>query len=231
MRWQFWMAAGAMAAGLVGCGGGGSADSGGSSNEAADGNLHVTYDYPAQTQQYRLFDTISVAPVIDGLGGSTAHFTVDTTIAPLPPGFTHSATTGAIGGHAGIAGSHHVSSVMTVDGYDGTLTRVVSFNITTDIRFSYPVASVVRGTPMQPLEPVITGLEPGDAVSGFRLLGPDRKGVGTLPPGLTMDPLTGVITGTATTAGVYTAFVDATVTRGGREATIQSQSYLYFAIN
>lgn len=227
MRWRFWLVGGAMAAGLVACGGG----SDRSSNEAADGNLYVTFEYPTQTQTYKLFDVINVAPVVGGLGGSTAHFSVNTAIAPLPTGFTYAEASGVIGGHAGIAGSHQVYSVMSVEGYDGTLTAVVSFSVTTDIGFSYATPAVVRGAAMQPLAPVITGLLAGDAVSDFRLLGPGRQGVGALPPGLSMDSQTGVITGTPTTAGVYTAFVDATVTRAGKQATIQSQSYLYFSVN
>jgi len=103
MRGQFWMAAATIAACLMGCGGG----SDHSSNEAADGNLYVTFEYPAQTRSYKLFDAINVAPVVKGLGGSTAHFSANTEASPLPMGFTYAESSGVIGGHAAFGARDH----------------------------------------------------------------------------------------------------------------------------
>ncbi|AEG91673.1 putative Ig domain-containing protein [Ramlibacter tataouinensis] len=208
---------------LTACGGG---------SDEPEGDLYVSFNYP-QTTELQLFQSVDVRPVVSGLDGRKPSFRHKSESGPLPQGFTFSTSDGAIGGYAAQAGNYLVFSELTVAGYEGTLTQVPSFRISTDIRLSYPFSSgtTTFGTAITPLTPTVSGTLPGDAVTNFRIR-PNVAGAtpSSLPPGVSLDPQTGTVSGTPTSRGTYVAFVQATVVRGDRQATIESGSYLYFSV-
>ncbi len=206
--------------GLAACGGGG---------DEPQGDLYVTVDYPTGTQTVNLFDDLSVSPTLAGFGSATPQFVAD---GPLPQGFVLSSSNGTISGYAGIAGTQIVNIRVSASGYEGSLYESVWFDVRTDISFSYPSdpSNYSVNAAMAPKSPVITGLLAGDTVSSFRLGTRPGAAASVLPPGVSLNAQTGVLSGTPSAQGIYVAWVDATVTRGTKTATIGVTSYVYFNV-
>lgn len=216
--WWSTVALSALALGTA-CGGGG--DEG---NTDASGNLVVTYTYP-KPAPLRLFDDIQVDPVVGGLGNNKANFSV--AAGDLPHGLTVNAGTGRVSGYVGAAGHHAVPVVLSVSGFDGTLTSFVDLEVSSDITLRYATStSVALWQPMSPVMPTFAGLAAGDTTSNFRLGGPAGANIGSLPSGITLDSATGAISGEPGFTGTHTFWVQATVTRGGKTADVAATSYV-----
>ncbi|MEV6600040.1 putative Ig domain-containing protein [Actinoplanes sp. NPDC051346] len=124
----------------------------------------------------------------------------------LPAGLTLDPATGVIAGTPTTAGNHTVKVTVTdKHGLTGNLT----FSFATGVIVTFP-GSRGSGTGM-PIAPMTIKAAGGTGTYTWTAT--------NLPPGLTVDPATGVITGTPTTNGVYSAIVTATDTTGTSGAT------------
>ena len=124
----------------------------------------------------------------------------------LPPGLSVAAATGAVTGTPTTAGTYAVTLTATDDaGYSDS----ASFTWTvTNVVTPATVAnqSSVSGTAVGPVAASATDSSPVATIT--------YSDGGTLPPGLSVDPGTGSITGTPTTAGTYDVTVTATDNAG-----------------
>lgn len=220
---RFWLASTVIATAIVttACGGGGGGDKGGNTDN--DGNLVVTYKYPAVAAM-KLFDTIQIDPVLGGLGANKPSFAVS---GQLPQGMALDANTGRLSGYVSMVGSYSVPINLAVTGYEGYLTSPVLFNVTSAIALKYPSStSAPLWQAMPAIMPAFTGLEPGDVASNYRLGGPQGANIGVLPAGLSLDAATGAIRGEPDFQGQQNFWVKATVSRNGKTADISATSYV-----
>lgn len=184
---------------LTACGGGGSSQ-----------NLSVVYNYAdANNSNLLIFQSTSLLPQADGVGGHTPTFTIVS--GGLPPGLTLNTRTGEISGRPTAATTISATIRLTVDGYSGSLDTVVQLHVR-PFWVGYPGDNFwgQRGSPLStntPFKPVYDS-----AVSmHFELW----SGGSALPPGMTLDAKTGEIAGTPLEAGNYSFFVQATASYGG----------------
>ena len=135
-------------------------------------------------------------------GGETLTYADNGT---LPPGLAVDPSTGAITGTPTTAGTYATTITATdTDGYTGTAT--FSWTVQNSVTVANPGAQTdVSGT-------AIAGISVSGTDSGWETL--TYADNGTLPPGLAVDPSTGAITGTPTTAGTYATTITATDTDG-----------------
>ena len=153
--------------------------------------------------------TITSAATAPGTVGTAIDYTVEATGSPtsytatgLPPGLTLNSLTGAITGTPTAPGTYVVT--VTATNSIGTSTTTVTFAI------------AGAGTPPVITGPSTTSGSVGTAVTvtiGATGSGTSYTATG-LPPGLTLNPLTGAIGGIPTTAGTYVATVTATNSSG-----------------
>lgn len=154
----------------------------------------------------------SLLPLIPDSGcGDATHYSVD---PPLPPGLTLDGTSGEISGVAdGLQGPlAHVVSASNVSGQSNfTITIEVVLPIPPCF-LSYPETEIVLvvGTPMAQLVPSVGCGEADNFHSSP-----------ALPPGLLLDPVTGVLSGTAIVASLPTLYsIEATNSQGGSSTLI-----------
>ena len=165
----------------------------------------------------------SVAPIISSpatapgtVGTPFATYLIVATGVPtsyaatgLPAGLTVNSLTGAINGTPTTAGTSVVTLTATNAAGVGsaTLTIVVASTAVAPIITSPTTAQGTVATPFVTYIIAGTGLPTSYSATG-------------LPAGLTLDPLTGAINGTATTAGTYVVTIKATNTTGTSTATL-----------
>jgi PKD repeat protein len=149
------------------------------------------------------------SPFSYAITAATSGLTTTYTAAPLPPGLTIVAATGVITGTPTTAGTTVVN--LTAQNAAGissaTLTVTVGAAATPPVITSATTASGSAGSPFPPYLIVSTGLPTSYSATG-------------LPAGLTLNPLTGAITGVATTAGLYPVVLSATNSAGTTTTTL-----------
>lgn len=111
----------------------------------------------------------------------------------LPQGLSINTSTGLITGAPASAGTFTAN--LSATNPSGTGSRVLTINVT-----QLP-PTVVTGTPVigQAGVPLIHRIEPGNGATGFSATG--------LPPGLSLDTGSGIVSGTPTSGGTFTATV------------------------
>lgn len=211
---------------LSACGGGGS--------DAPKGDLYITYEYPAETR-LKLFDTIDVRPTLSGFEGRKHSFKLASLLSSeLPSVSTFSTTDGSIRGYAAKAGTSAVVGEVSVEGFINTLIASTSIQITTDISVTFSKAPVrfISTAPYGPITPIVSGLLPNDSISNFRLRLNKLTGQpqSVLPSGFSLNAQTGEFGGLPTGRGTYHMMFEATVIRGGKEATIGFDHFFNIAI-
>lgn len=130
--------------------------------------------------------------------------------SPLPAGLAIVAATGVIAGTPTTAGTTIVTLTATNasgTGNSATLTITVGASNAAPIITSPTTVSGAAGTPFNPYTIAATGLPTSYSATG-------------LPPGLTLDALTGAITGTPTAGGSYLVTIAATNANGTTTATV-----------
>ena len=210
----------ALSCGLAACGGGGGGGGGSGSDDAGSSKertLYVTFEYP-QPVNLQLFDPVNVAPRLEGLEGHTPTIDVhDSVSGGLPLGMTADTTTGAIRGVALKPGRYVMGANLTADGVEGNVTTTFEIVVrsTIDVSYASTVPTVFRGQALNPMQPVVTGLQSGDkAVFSVNPVTP-------MPAGLSINAASGVISGTPSVpAGSYAVSVQLTVTRGAYTAVL-----------
>jgi PKD repeat protein len=148
--------------------------------------------------------------------GTSFTFTISATGNPtsfsaagLPAGLTLDTTTGVISGLPTASGT----SVVTLSATNSSGTSTVSLTITVGATGVPPVItspSTASGTAGSPFPTYVIG------ATGL----PTSYTAGGLPAGLTLDPITGAINGTATTAGTYVITITATNSSGVTTTTV-----------
>jgi hypothetical protein len=167
---------------------------GGGSNDEPQ-TLYVTFEYTNTTVTGGLFQSIEVSPTLDGLSGHTPTFR---TADPLPPGLSLNSRTGVISGVTTAPFlSNPVTVILSVDGYEGELSATTWFSITSQFSVSYQVSRLTLGVPVSVI-PTVAGLTAQDTVSFTIEPAIPQVTTGALPAGLSLNPLTGEISGTPT---------------------------------
>ena len=143
-----------------------------------------------------------ITPLVVGATDSSSTATLTYAATGLPAGLSIDPGTGTISGSPTIAGTYPVTVTATDD---AAYVSSVSFTwtVTNTVTMTNPGnQSSTSGTAISPVAvPTTDSLT--DAVLSF-------TDSGTLPPGLSVDPAAGTISGTPTTAGTYPVVVTAT---------------------
>ncbi|MEU0517986.1 putative Ig domain-containing protein [Streptosporangium sp. NPDC006007] len=126
--------------------------------------------------------------------GGTSPFTWSVSVGTLPPGVTLNASTGVLSGTPTTAGTY-TFTVKVTDAVGQSATQAVTLTIAAQptLTFPAPPAGEVGVAYSVPL--TVTG---GTGPFAWSVT------AGSLPPGLTVNAATGVLSGTPTTAGAYT---------------------------
>lgn len=168
--------------------------------------LPPTLSYPTPVTAYTTAP-ISITPTATSVLGSPSYAV---TSGVLPTGLTINATTGVISGTATAApGAYPVTVTLTQTAPAGTAASSLTVNVVgtaPNPQLVYPDYIGSAGTSLA-LTPTVTGLA---SITGYSL----APGSNPLPNGLVLNPSTGVIGGTPTTA-VANLDVDVRVDGGG----------------
>lgn len=156
------------------------------------------------TQTVSLFQPVAVDATAAGLTGRRPKYSV--VVGSLPAGVQLDSSTGRLAGTPTQTGTFKGQIGLSVDGIAGMVVADFEFQIT-------PLALVLEGSSVMRTD--------GTPLSGYRFVVADPNGqrvdldpavrvtvaAPSLPPGLTVDPFTGVVTGTPARVGSGTSFV------------------------
>ena len=203
------LACAVVAAVLAGCGGGGGGGGGGSSDNSdlVNNTLYVSVSYANATVP--LYGASTVTPTLSGFQGRTPHCSLSA--GNLPPGMSMAGDC-SISGRPTSAGPFNFHVAVGADGISGSVdvagTVWVASPVVTYAGHSYPALPV--GYAVDDAPQISGWTAPSDVAPTFVY----SLASGSLPPGLTLNPATGHVSGTTTTAGTFTAGIAATMTTG-----------------
>ena len=197
-------------AALAGCGGGGSDD--------GDGKLYISMSWSGEG--YLMQDSL-VRVAISGLEGHDPHCFLKS--GSLPPGMAITSNCNILGKPRAMGTYYFVADFSVEDGsnhlaFGGAVTVFGPSTI-------YSIPSQLKLGQALDVSPLNTFWKPqaGNTVT-YQVLD------GSLPPGLTLTPATGRISGAMTTMGSYSARIGATVTADVGTAQVAQDVPLMFAV-
>lgn len=189
---------------LAACGGGG--------GEQQDPPLVVTFDYGGNGMVAQLWVPTSQSPTLLGLEGHTPSCTLSG--GTLPEGVTVSSSTCQLTGTPNQHGEFNFTVRLTVAGFTGSVTADGTLTVSRP-GISYtgqPLNGTLEWRQPSTSTPTWVGYQPGpsDTVGNFHVEDAD------LPYGLSIDPNTGVVSGTFRGFGVARFTIHATITHNGQ---------------
>lgn len=178
----------------------------------------------------------SAAPDLNGNPGSLSAFSLGSTT--LPAGLSLNTTTGVISGTprtAAVPQTYPISATITSNSVTAPATGYFTASVIAPFYISYTVNGVEpsgRIGVAQSISPHIVQISSTPPAAGASYVyvprAPGANGC-TLPPGMMMNPLSGVVSGTPTTAGAYSCVVDIMVTNNA--VSWNTVALLYVVIN
>ena len=176
------------------------------------------------------FPTITLAPAAGALpgavtgvaysqsfaaSGGSAPYSYQVTAGTLPAGLTLDGATGALAGTPTASGSSNFTITAT-DTHGASTATAYSLSV------AYPVVTLAPASGALPGG--VTGSSYSQAVSSTGGTAPYsfQVSAGTRPPGLTLDPASGVISGTPTAAGTFNFTVSGTDVHGAAGSAVYS---------
>lgn len=164
--------------------------------------LHVTNNTPTITSSYSISGMVGVSvEYVITANNAPTHFSTSS----LPAGFSLNASTGKIAGMPGSAGTYTIT--VSAQGPDNTAAHDLAITIT-------PRCPLIYGS-------LSRTIAVGEHLS-YRIIAdpnPDSYGATDLPQGLTLNPLTGYISGTVSFPGTYSIPITASDSNGDGTAT------------
>ena len=206
---------------VAACGGGGSGGSGGTKD------LTVSFSYVGNSRTTQLFAQSTVAPSLGGLDGNNPRCAVSG--GALPPGMSIIAGC-VISGTPTAPGDFSATIVLTVDGYDGSVSTQVQISVLQPTLVSVRTATAYDadqdialgvGATHLPLVRVVT-LSPA-ADPSYRTQAGDQISYavvsGAPPNGMSLDTADGTLSGAPLDPGVASFSLVWHITRGGLSFT------------
>lgn len=224
--------------GLVACGGGGGGNSCTSNSFIGliykDSRVGDATSLSSSNLYFASFEKVTFNPVLPETCGAAMSFS-----ASLPAGLVLDPTTGVISGIPTTFGIKSALARVRIAGYSGEATHRLEFTVD-DFSFGYSTAisplTVISGSSVSLAPTLNDGMSINPGFGPVKVNGQSNatRGsvipagatmlyslvLGVLPPGITLDPSSGLIGGTPTTAGIYDFKVGLAVTFQG--ATIQA---------
>ncbi len=199
--YRCWLAVFFSVAALLGCGGGGG---GGSSGASGGGTLYVSVDYPAQA--ISLYEPALVQPQLSGFAGRIPSCSL---VAGTMPAGLQLRSDCSIVGRATQPGISVITIRVAASGVSNTLDfpKAVQVNGPTTDYQNGTLQNVPLGTVVNDFPSVRYWTPGGDLSIAWSY----RVQSGSLAPGLSLDPVTGRVSGTLQTVGVYSALIVATL--------------------
>lgn len=189
---------------LGACGGGGG---GGSDGGSSDQTLYVSLGYPSA--HLNLFAAATVMPMLGGFDGHAPNCTLIS--GTMPPGMTLQGNCQLVG-RPTQASNYPITVRVGASGASNTITTGATINVDGPGAF-YPSRSAFMngftlGTVVSDAPTISNWTAPTDTPLTWAY----ALRSGSLPPGLSLNSTTGVISGTVTSTGAYSATIQPTLT-------------------
>jgi len=202
-------------------------------------NVNVPYIGYGSSDQLTVYisQPVSLSPGAVGTFLPTATITNPVFQPSLPAGLSVNATTGVISGvptgplTASLpASQYNVQATLTNGGISVATQGAFSLTVSTPVDYSYgslPLQTInaTVGSAVS-LTPVMTQASPVALSPSATATFAQRAGSCSLAPGLSLNPSTGVVSGTPSAAGTFSCFIDVSVTNNAVTWSVPTQLYM-----
>ena len=194
---------------LSACGGGGSDNSNGKT-------LEVSFNYATAEPSHAIWTPFEQSPTLQGLDGESPKCSLSG--GDLPDGVQVVSSTCAIKGTPEQLGQFDYTVTLTVKGFSGSVSASGRLEVVKPVLLYQDSGALAWKQPWTATPKLSDGfvLQAGDTVETYRVVD------SVLPAGLSIDPATGVISGTFTGLSAARFGVAATLTHAGKTLDIES---------